>query len=102
MIGFLSKACLSYLPIQLRFTCPEEAPPIVGWAMPHKSVSKKMPYSPLARVGWKKVIQEPVLGTTKISQHVVERWERWSIRQRKQSQAVRAPWREVELESQRQ
>lgn len=75
MIGFLSKACLSYWLIRLKSTYPEVAPPIVGWAIPRTSFSKKMPYSPLARA-LKKVTQESTSGTNVMSQCVVGRQER--------------------------
>jgi hypothetical protein len=51
--GLFLMACSACFLIEPRTTCPGMAPPTMGWALPHQSLIKKMPYrlahSPLLR-----------------------------------------------------
>lgn len=44
LTGLLSIACSVCFPIEARMIRPEVAPPIIGWALPHQSLIKNMPY----------------------------------------------------------
>ncbi|EGW13786.1 hypothetical protein I79_020185 [Cricetulus griseus] len=47
MEGVLRTGLLTMVWLACRTTSPGIGPPTIGWVLPHQSLIKKMPYSPL-------------------------------------------------------
>jgi hypothetical protein len=54
LTGLLPMACSACFLIEPRTTSPGLAPPTMGWALPHQSIIKKIPY----RLAYRLILME--------------------------------------------